>query len=286
MRLKASPTRAVSLVPAVGKRCASEPLHSERELRRRSEELARSNEELQRFAYVASHDLQEPLRKVRAFAGLLAREIPGSASDAAKDYMGRMVRASERMQALIDDLLLFSRVSACEPSAAEDLELEAVVRQVAEDLEYAVAETGAELRVAELPRVHADTVRLRQVMQNLLGNSLKYRRPGVAPRIEVSARALDTGSDDMRSCEVTVRDNGIGFDPRYAERVFDVFQRLHARHEYDGTGIGLAICRRIVESWGGRIVAHGRPGEGATITFTMPLARDSLPLAAPGAKAG
>ena len=232
-------------------------------LARRAAELARSNEELAQFASIASHDLQEPLRKVRTFTQQVTVMEADALSDKGRDYLERANAAAERMQKLIEDLLRFSRVSThARPFAAVDLG--AVTREVLEDLELEVERSGATVHVGELPVINGDDLQLRQLMQNLLSNALKFRREDVAPEITIDARvAGDTAT-------ITVRDNGIGFEPQYNRRIFRVFERLHGRGTYPGTGIGLALCRKIAERHGGSIVADSVPGAGSTFTVTLP----------------
>jgi PAS domain S-box-containing protein len=233
--------------------------------------LARSNRELQDFASVASHDLQEPLRKVRAFGDRLADMLADSLSPKASDYLGRMQNAAVRMQVLIDDLLTFARVTS-RAKPFEPVNLDEIVSGVLSDLEVRISELDARVNVEELPRIDADPSQMRQLMQNLIANALKFHRPGVPPEVSVSWRS---GEDDpdipVGNCRIQISDNGIGFEPEYAERIFAIFQRLHGRSEYEGTGVGLSVCRKIVERHGGEISAEGRPGEGAVFTIVMPL---------------
>ena len=237
-------------------------IRAEEQLRMTLAELTRSNEDLQHFAYVASHDLQEPLRMVASFTQLLARRYCGQLDDDAKKFIAYAVEGATRMQQLIEDLLAFSRVeSKGRPleSAATGKLLDAAVR----NLQTAIEESRAEITHGELPTVPADSSQLIQLFQNLVGNAIKFHRPGEPPRIRVSARNLG------QEWQFSVADNGIGVDPRFANRIFVIFQRLHAREQYPGTGIGLAICKRIVERHGGRIWVESTPGVGATFHFTL-----------------
>ena len=233
-------------------------------LERRATELVRSNEQLERFASIASHDLQEPLRKVRTFAERLDRQERKHLSDSGRDYLVRMADAAQRMQDLIDDLLAFSRITT-QRQRIERVDLTEVVREVVADLETVIDETDAAVEIGELPRLSADPLRMRQLLQNLLSNAIKFRRQGVRPVVRIG------GSVRGQEAEIVVSDNGIGFEPRYAGRIFRVFERLHGRDAYPGTGIGLALCRRIAESHGGTITAESTVGEGSTFTVCLPL---------------
>ncbi len=230
--------------------------------------LKRSNEELEDFAYISSHDLQEPLRKVRAFGDMLATKFGDTLGEEGQDFIRRMQNASNRMQTLINDLLHLSRVTR-KGNPFGPVKLDNVVRTVLEDLETSITEAGGTARVSPLPALEADATQMRQLFQNLIGNAFKYRRDHVAPVVEVTAspRTLN-GSGEY--WEFAVRDNGIGFKPQYAEQIFQPFKRLVARSKYNGTGIGLAICRKIVERHRGTIRAEGRPGEGASFFVTLP----------------
>ncbi len=242
----------------------TERLEADRALRERTEALARSNRELEEFAYVASHDLQEPLRKINAFGEML-RDAAGEGLDPrARDYLDRMLLAARRMQTLIDDLLTFSRVGT-RAGAPVPVDLGITLRGVLSDLETRIRDTGAVVRSDALPTVKVDPVQARQLLQNLVGNALKFHREGEPPRVTVSAARAEGGGAVLR-----VADEGIGFDPRYLDRIFKPFQRLHGRGVYEGTGIGLAICRKIAEQWGGAITAESAPGRGATFTVTLP----------------
>jgi PAS domain S-box-containing protein len=242
-------------------------------LEQKAEELARSNAELEQFAFVASHDLQEPLRKIRAFGDRLKLKCDGALPAEGADYLARMLNAAARMQTLIADLLTFSRViSRFEPFV--EVDLKRIVQEVLGDLEVRIEKAGATVTVGELPTIEADPTQFRQVFQNLIGNALKFQKPEVKPLVEVSGRILpaeDENSELGDRCEIQVRDNGIGFDEKYLDRIFAVFQRLHNRQEYEGTGIGLAVCRRIVERHQGTITARSKPDEGATFIVQVPV---------------
>jgi light-regulated signal transduction histidine kinase (bacteriophytochrome) len=235
---------------------------SNEELERQARELVRSNTELDQFASIASHDLQEPLRKVRTFTERITETEVDNLSERGLDYLRRANASAERMQTLIEDLLRYSRVST-QGRPFTSVDLRAVAADVLEDLSEQVSRTGAVVRVGKLPTVNADAPQMRQLLQNLISNALKFRREGVTPELDVAAK-VESGW-----ATITVRDNGIGFDPQYSRRIFRVFERLHGRGAYPGTGIGLALCRKIAERHGGTIVARSVPDEGSTFTVTM-----------------
>jgi chemotaxis family two-component system sensor kinase Cph1 len=243
-------------------RDVSDRIQFEERLRSTAEELARSNEELQQFAYVASHDLQEPLRMVASYTQLLARRYRDRLDQDGLDFINYAVDGATRMQGLIQDLLAYSRVGT-RAGAFEPTQLTAAVDRALANLHAAIQETGAEITRDPLPQVMGDVSQLTQLFQNLLGNAIKFRG-AETPRIHVSAKR--TGSE----WTVSVKDNGIGIEPQYAERIFVIFQRLHGKGEYPGTGIGLAICKKIVARHGGRIWVESTPGEGAEVLFTLP----------------
>src|SRR5215813_7645021 len=236
----------------------------ERRVEERTAELRRSNEELQQFAYVASHDLQEPLRMVTNYVQLLAQRYQGQLDSEAQEFIGYAVEGAQRMKALIDDLLAYSRVNIRERLVVPT-DSGAVLQQTLQNLHMQIAESGATVTADSLPKVSADRMQLGLLWQNLLSNALKFRGQE-PPRVHVSAR--HQGNEWVFS----VRDNGIGMEPRHTERIFQMFQRLHTRQEYPGTGIGLAICRKIVERHGGRIWVESEPGRGTTFFFTLPAA--------------
>jgi light-regulated signal transduction histidine kinase (bacteriophytochrome) len=252
---------------------AEERATAMRDLHALAQRLEQNNRELQEFAYVASHDLQEPLRKIVAFGDRLRSNYGAQLEDQGLDYLNRMQRASRRMQSLVQDLLALSRITT-RGQAFHRVDLTQVVAEVLSDLEVTIEETQAEVEVVNLMTIDADPTQIRQLFQNLLSNALKFRVAERRPRIQVQGQTTSMvfpgSSQIVEACQITISDNGIGFDPKYAQRIFDVFQRLHARNEYDGTGIGLAICRRIVERHSGVISADSAPGEGARFTVVMP----------------
>jgi signal transduction histidine kinase len=233
-------------------------------------DLQRSNAELEQFAYVASHDLQEPLRKVASFCQLLQTRYRGSIDERADQYIDFAVDGAKRMQVLINDLLAFSRVGRTNSHVAP-VDLDAVVREAESNLAARIEDAGATIEVGELPTVHGDPGLLTLVFQNLIGNAVKFRGEA-PPHVRIDARRDEDGDH----WKLTVSDNGIGIEPAYAERIFVIFQRLHSRASYEGTGIGLAMCRKIIEHHGGRIWlspnGEGR-GHGSTFAFTLPMER-------------
>ena len=233
------------------------------------EALQVSNRELRRFAYVASHDLQEPLRKIRSFGERLRAHAADTLDARSRDYLDRMQGAAERMHGLIDDLLRLSRLSWDAPKF-ETLRLHELVESVVGELDFRIEASGAVVDVGDLPEIHGDPAQLRRVLQNLISNGLKFQPPGQKPRVWITAAQV-TLSSGAPGVEITVRDNGIGFDNQFAERIFSPFQRLHGRSEYEGTGIGLAICRTVAERHQGTMSAHSVVGEGSVFVFRLPV---------------
>lgn len=231
-------------------------------LRKTSERLARSNAELERFAHAASHDLQEPLRMVINFTTLLAKKYDQQLDDTARQYVGFAVDGARRMKALIDGLLALASMKNIDRSRSIAVDTQDVVNQALANLQLLVTETGAQLEIAQLPRVRGHSALLVQCFQNLIHNALKFRRGQPQIRIEASPEGAFT--------HFSVHDNGIGLDMKYAERVFVVFQRLHARNEYPGSGIGLGLCKQVVELHEGKIWLDSIPGQGTTVHLTLP----------------
>ncbi|HBU69002.1 MAG TPA: hypothetical protein DEE98_01315 [Elusimicrobia bacterium] len=247
---------------------------TENALRMYNKQLKMSNRNLEDFAYIASHDLQEPLRKVKAFSDLIKSKYESLIDEKGLDYIDRMQKATERMQLLIDSLLSYSRIST-KAQAFVLIDLNKVISEVLTDLEIRLNDTGGRVEVGKLTQIEADPVQMRQLFQNLIGNALKFHKPDVSPVIKVYEENiqrphehLDNYSDYTR---IIVEDNGIGFDEKYSEKIFAIFQRLHTREEYEGTGIGLAVCRKIMDRHNGSITAQSTPGQGSQFVLTIPL---------------
>ena len=259
----------------------------EKELQTLNQELERSNRELQDFAFVASHDLQEPLRKIQAFGDLLKNDFADALGSEGRDFVERMQHAARRMNTLIQDLLTFSRVTTkAQPFMPVDLT--GVAREVISDLETRIKQTGGQVEIGQLPEIEADPLQMRQLLQNLIANALKFHRPDAAPVVKLDSYRLTSGhgnnnhnghdgqarvqlDESNHFYQITVADNGIGFEEKYLDRIFTPFQRLHTRGEYEGTGMGLAVCRKIVERHGGTITAKSQPGVGTTFLITLPV---------------
>lgn len=229
-------------------------------------QLEQSNRELQNFAFVASHDLQEPLRKIQAFGERLGVHLRENLDDQSRDYLERMMNASVRMRTMINDLLSLSRITT-QGRPFERVDLNSLIRDVISDLEMRIERSGGRVEVDDLPMIEADPTQMQQLFQNLIGNALKFHKPGVAPHV----RVYKTFSPDERQVIICVEDNGIGFEEQYVERIFQPFQRLHGMGEYEGSGMGLAICRRIVERHYGVIAASSTLGEGSVFQIRLPI---------------
>lgn len=238
---------------------------TQEDLRQKTEELERSNKELQQFAFVASHDLQEPLLKILAFGDRLKELSTQKLDEREQDYVGRMQKAALRMRQLIDDLLQFARITT-KAKPFERVDLNQVVKEVLSDLEMRIAKTQARIEVENLPTLEGDPRQLHQLFQNLISNALKFSKKGECPDIAIKSRVLPKGFT-----EIVVEDKGIGFEEKYLERIFEPFQRLHSRSEYEGTGMGLAICQKIVQIHHGEITAKSRLGVGSTFSIKLPV---------------
>lgn len=258
----------VALLTALIERRRAALTASEARYKALAERLASSNAELEQFAYVASHDLQEPLRMVASYTELLGEKYRGELDATADKYIAYAVDGARRMQVLINDLLKFSRIDR-HSLAATSVDAAAVLEEALKALEKSIQESGAIVAHEHLPTVTADRTLFLQVFQNLIGNALKFRGEQ-PPAVSVNAHANGT------EWVFSVRDNGIGIDPRYRDRIFLMFQRLHGRDQYPGTGIGLAICKKVVERHGGRIWVESEPGHGSTFYFTLPAVREEI----------
>lgn len=262
----------------------TEQQQAQQQLLEKTQELENTNTELQQFAYVASHDLQEPLRKIMTFASLLNKEAKEALTEKGRLYLDKIVQSSSRMQKLIDDILKFSSLNATDEVFAPT-DLNAIIEQVLVDMEVLIEKTGAVIQTEKLPVVEAIPSQMGQLFLNLIGNAIKFRKETEKPFVQISgtetAGSRLTGEfplaakypygHQMRFAKITVQDNGIGFDETYAEKIFDIFQRLNSSKKQEGTGIGLAICKKIVDNHHGFIQARSRPGEGATFTIILPL---------------
>jgi signal transduction histidine kinase len=255
----------------------AERIRAQRELQNYATRLERSNRELQDFAHVASHDLQEPLRKVQAFGDRLVKKYREDLPEEARGYVDRMQNATARMQTLIEDLLIFSRVTT-KTAPFQPMSLQEVAQGVVSDLEIRIEQAQGRVEIGALPEVEADALQMRQLLQNLVGNALKFRRADTPPVVKIYSQPIATGlfnggclTGSSEECSILIEDNGIGFEEKYLDRIFTVFQRLHGRGEYEGSGVGLAVCRKIVERHNGNITARSTPGQGTTFIITLPL---------------
>jgi len=226
--------------------------------------LEQSNQALQDFAAIASHDLQEPLRKVTAFGNMLKQKCGSSLGEQGNDYMERILKANQRMQSLLMALLEYSRLST-KTNPFVEVNLSNLIGEVLSDLEIRIAKTGGQVHVGILPVISADPTQMRQLFQNVIGNALKFHKEGEKPLVKIQS------STNKQMIRIVVEDNGIGFDEQYLERIFAPFQKLHGRSEYEGTGMGLAICKKIVERHGGSITAKSTPGKGSLFVIDLPL---------------
>lgn len=247
------------------------------DLNEANKELQRSNVELEQFAYIASHDLQEPLRKIRIFGKMLLEEESEGLKAAGQDYLGRIIKAADRMNNLIESLLDFSR-TATSNKIFEEKSINELVDEVRKELQDVFEEKNAVLEVSPLPRLNVIPFQFKQMLFNILSNSLKYSKEDVSPIIKISYKKVNAEEMSQKSavpgteyCKLTIKDNGIGFESQYTERVFELFQRLHGRNEYSGSGLGLAICKKIVKNHQGFITAEAEPGKGTSIHIYIPL---------------
>lgn len=247
-----------------------------RELERKISELKRSNKDLEEFAYIASHDMHEPLRKVHSFADRLKVKFGGSVEDEAKGYLDRILAATQNARLMIDGLMEFSRLSR-NGFGFQKVSMNELVKEVLEDLELIIDETGTQVDVDALPSIEVIPIQMKQLFTNVILNAIKFRKEGSPPRLKIQSRKLEDAERIGHALDspavhhqFTITDNGIGFEKEYAETIFQMFQRLNGKSEYPGSGIGLALCRKITDNHHGVIVATGIPGEGTTITLTLP----------------
>ncbi|GEM_PF-718046 len=242
----------------------------------KTQKLARSNAALQELTYAASHDLQEPLRKIIAFNERILTRLGPIADEQSRDYLYRVQNATQRMQALINDLLSYSRITS-QVQFFQKIDLSLIAEEVLNDLQFRIEQSGAHIELGPLPEIEADPTQIRQLFQNLIGNAIKYHREGVLPHVKISANIIPhrTGhyhwQANSECCELIFEDNGIGIDPKYFQRIFGVFQRLHGRDQYEGTGVGLAICQKIVERHNGTITVESTVGEGSKFIVILPV---------------
>ena len=246
-------------------------------LRQKTEELARSNRELDQFASVAAHDLQEPLHTIQVFIDLLQVKWSRALGTNGQEFLSRILKATSRMQRLIQDLLVYSRLDTKE-SSMESVDLGQVVEEILSDFSVRIEETHATVEVGTLPVVDAGRIHMRQLMQNLIGNALKFQKPGEGPVVRISAtvmndRRRDSGESSGQLCQLKVEDQGIGMEEHHLDRIFEMFKRLHGRDAYEGTGIGLAVCKKIVRRYGGNITVQSQPDVGSTFLVTLPVNR-------------
>ncbi|MGF7117764.1 PAS domain-containing sensor histidine kinase [Methanobacterium oryzae] len=237
------------------------------EQKKLEKELKRSNKELQQFAYVASHDLQEPLRTIASFTQLLAHRYEGKLDADADEFIGFIVEASVRMKQQIEDLLEFSRVMT-RGSGFQKIKVSEILKGVISGLKKLIDENNAEITYDSLPKVYADPKQIERLFQNLISNAIKFRKPDEPPKIHISSK------EENNEYIFSVSDNGIGIEPQYKDRIFTIFQRLHTRDKYEGTGIGLAVSKKIVERHGGQIWVESEYGKGSTFYFTLPIGRE------------
>lgn len=241
-----------------------------------AKKLEVSNKELQDFASVAAHDLQEPLRKIQTFSDRLKIKAKEQLTEETFDYVNRIQSSAQRMQILIDDLLTYSRVTT-KNAPFSVISLNEIIAQVVSDLEVRLEQSNGKIVCETLPSLEADPTQMRQLFQNLLSNALKFRKPDINPVVTIEAKIFENSplGRPGPACQIIIKDNGIGFDEKYLDRIFTIFQRLHGRHEYEGTGIGLAVCRKIVDRHGGFITASSLPDLGATFIITLPMKQNS-----------
>lgn len=243
-------------------------------LRQKTEELARSNDALEQFAALAAHDLQEPLHSIQVFIDLLRVKQGASLNEQGHHYLDRVTLAASRMQQLIEGLLLYSRIDAPD-SRCVPLSLETIVQDILTDFGSKIEELQAEIHVDTLPEIHGDVVHMRQLLQNLIGNALKFHKEGVAPVVRISGMIIQNrrqmgAGNSKKLFQITIQDQGIGIPAEFLDKIFGMFKRLHRKNAYEGTGIGLAVCKRIADQYGGAISVRSELGVGSIFTVTLP----------------
>jgi light-regulated signal transduction histidine kinase (bacteriophytochrome) len=244
---------------------------AEERLKTYMDQLQKSNKDLEEFAFIASHDLQEPLRKIRTFGDLLTSKLGDSINETGKDYVERMQKASLRMQKLIESLLTYSRVST-KTTKFSLVNLNEAIKEATNNLEIRIKESGASVESGDLPTIEADISQMTQLFQNLIGNALKFSRDNIPPIIRIYAQSEENPvNSNFHTHRIYVEDNGIGFEEKYLDRIFTPFQRIHGRGLYEGVGMGLAICNRIVRRHDGSITAKSEMGKGSTFIITLPM---------------
>jgi two-component system, LuxR family, sensor kinase FixL len=253
----------------------TERVNKDKAIQDLNRKLQISNRELEDFASVASHDLQEPLRKVHMFSDRIMTKYAENLPPEGQDYFKRMQNAVTRMHLLINDLLAFSRV-ASKAKPYEKVDLNELTNEVIDDLEVRIKETNTTIDKTDLPTIDADAMQMRQLIQNLISNAIKFKKKNASPKIKLSAKIIKKAdhpalNKQIKYCEISVADNGIGFNVKYLDKIFTVFQRLHGNNEYEGSGIGLAVCRKIAERHGGSITATSKEGKGSVFYVTLPL---------------
>jgi two-component system sensor kinase FixL len=252
----------------------TERKQAEEQLQIYAKKLEISNQELQDFASVAAHDLQEPLRKIQSFSDRIVTKAKNELGEEYRDYLTRIQSSAKRMQTLINDLLTYSRVTT-RALPFIPLDLNDAVKHVVSDLEVRLEQSKGKIEFKDLATIYADPSQIHQLLLNLIGNGLKFFKPGTPPIVTVTTKIVD-GEKGQKFCEISVQDNGIGFDEKYLDRIFTIFQRLHGRTEYEGTGIGLAVCRKIVDRHGGHITAKSVPNEGSTFIVKLPIKKENF----------
>jgi light-regulated signal transduction histidine kinase (bacteriophytochrome) len=238
---------------------------AQQEIEKKTNELARSNQELEQFAYIASHDLQEPLHKIVAFSDLIQELFKGELNEKLLDYIQRMQNAAGRMRGLIDDLLQFACITT-QANPFEEIDLNQLMHEVLIDLEQRIVESKGEIRIGKLPKIYADARQMQQLFLNLLSNALKFSKKNEIPKVEMMGE-----SEGEKGVNIKVIDNGIGFDEKYLNKAFQPFQRLHVGREYEGSGMGLTLCQKIVERHGGKITVKSKVGKGTEFLVYLPI---------------